>query len=583
MIKHKNTLMVFITRIKHAKLTNKKGDRLMNKVSLKRIFVSLVLILFIGLVIILSRIDQREDFRLIQDKAYELKENWTVQYSDINLNNISLPYDINLEPNSLYTIKTILPKLGQEKNTLLLRSSMQDFEVYLDGVLIDEHIELETLGINTPPTSLWVLVTLPDNYEGKELMIKIKTSISAFSGVINSVKLDSREILLYDLIKNQFFGLIIFGLLFVIGSILVLSSFFIKVNNDLRIFYLGLMAIFTSLWILTEARLLQFIIGNRFILGSLAYLMVPLMAIFFALYIREAIFSQEKHKRIVLSIVYVFIILILINILLQIYGVFAYIESMYFTLGVISVGAIIGSYLMIIEIRVHNNQTALRLVKFMLVLFVSLGLEIGSFFIGAFSYISSYLRIGSFIFFLLLMIDTVFYVGESMERRNETLLLEKLAYKDFLTGGLNRTSYEKALELKIEERKTFRLNLLDLNYLKYINDNFGHNKGDEAIKLIYNALETSFNGYGETYRIGGDEFAVILDNTDSELNQKCINQFNLELEEINQKFIHPLDVAIGTDIYTYDQWEQFSKFYHHVDQKMYDNKSRIKDGQKSII
>lgn len=555
----------------------------MDKVSLKRIFVSFVLLLFIGLVIILSRIDQREDFRFIQDKAYELKDDWTVQFNSKSLDNISLPYDLNLEPNSEYSISTILPNLGNEKNTLLLRSSMQDYEVYLDGILIKEHKELESLIIDTPPTSLWVLVTLPDNYEGKELMIKITTPISAFSGVINSVKLDSREILLYDLIKSQLFGLIIFGILFIIGIILTLSSFFIKINNDLRIFYLGLMAIFTSLWILTEARLLQFVVGNRFILGSLAYLMVPLMAIFFALYIREAIFSQEKHKKIILSIVYVFIMLILVNVVFQIYGVLAYIESMYYTLGVISLGAIIGAYLMIIEIRHYNNETALRLIKFMIVLFISLGLEIGSFFIGAFNQISSYLRIGSFIFFLLLMIDTIFYVGESIERRNETLLLEKLAYKDFLTGGLNRTSYEKALELKIEERKAFRLNLLDLNYLKYINDNFGHNKGDEAIKLIYNALETSFNGYGETYRIGGDEFAIILDNTDSELNQKCLNQFNIELEEINRKFIHPLDVAIGTDVYTYDQWEQFSKFYHHVDQKMYDNKSRIKDGQKSII
>lgn len=548
----------------------------MNKISLKQFIVSIVLMMFIISIFFLSRIDQREDFRLIKDEAFELKDNWTIEYNDKSLTNISLPYDLNLKSNTEYTIKTILPDLGNEKNTLLLRSSMQDFEVYLEGVLIHEHKELEALSINTPPTSLWVIVTLPDNYEGKELMIRINTAINAFSGVINSVNLDSRDILFYDLIKNQLFGLIIFGILFIIGITLTLSSFFIKINNDLRIFYLGLMAIFTSLWILTEARLLQFIVGNRFILGSLAYLMVPLMAIFFALYIREAIFNQEKHRKIVLSIVYLFIVLIIANIVLQIYGVLVYIESMYFTLGVISIGAVIGAYLMMIEIRRYNNQTAMRLVKFMIVLFVSLALEIGSFFIGAFGLISSYLRIGSFIFFLLLMIDTIFYVGESMERRNETLLLEKLAYKDFLTGGLNRTSYEKALESKIEEGKTFRLNLLDLNYLKYINDNFGHNKGDEAIKFIYSALDSAFNGYGETYRIGGDEFAVILDDTDKELNQNCINKFYLELDEINRKFIHPLNVAIGTDVYTHEQWEQFSKFYHHVDQKMYENKNRLK-------
>ena len=72
-----------------------------------------------------------------------------------------------------------------------------------------------------------------------------------------------------------------------------------------------------------------------------------------------------------------------------------------------------------------------------------------------------------------------------MSRKNETILLEKLAYKDFLTGGLNRTSYERDLERKINSKHSFILNLLDLNYLKHINDNFGHNVGDEAIRIIY--------------------------------------------------------------------------------------------------
>lgn len=549
----------------------------MDKNIIKRLITSTSIVFFILTILILSRIDTRENFAFNGHSANEINDSWMVQYDDKELTNISLPYDLNLAVNTPYQISTILPEFGHDKNTLLLRSSMQDMYVYLDGSLIYEHVKPDSLGIVSPPASLWVSVTLPDDYAGKLLTIKMNTSIKSFSGIINSVKLDAKDVLLFDLIRNQLFGIAIVGILFIAGVVLTVVSFFIKANEDSRILYLGLLAICTSLWLLAETRLLQFFIGNRFILGSLAYLMVPLMAIYFALYVREAVLIEKKHKKIISGFVVAMQIFTLTSVLLQITGLKVFIETMYIGLMLISIGVILGGYLMFVEIRYHQNIIAKKLVKFTLVLFISLILEIGSFYIGTFDFISSFLRIGSFIFFILLIVDTIYYIRESMERRNETLILEKLAYKDFLTGGLNRTSYEKDIEKKIEDKQTFRLNLLDLNHLKYINDNYGHNVGDEAIKLIYNTLDSAFKQIGTSYRIGGDEFAVIIDDIDPEINQKAIEEFNQSLIEINKQFIHPLKVAIGTDVYTYEQWEQFSKFYHHVDQRMYENKSRLKN------
>jgi len=551
----------------------------MNKIILKRIVTSTSIILFILAIFLLSQVDNHEDYSFNQTQAYELNGTWTVKYNNQELQNVSLPYDLNLEANEKYQISITLPKLDHDQNTLLLRSSMQDMWVYLDNSLIYEHVKPESIGFSNPPASLWITVTLPDDYASKVLIIEMSTPIKSFSGVINSVKLDSKDVLLFDLIKNQWFGLVIFGILFLAGMMLTIISFFIKVNKDSRIFYLGLLATCSSLWILVESRLLQFVIGNRFILGSLAYIMVPLMAIYFALYIREAVLTQSKHKKVITRFVYVMQLFIFFSVLLQITGAQTFIQTMYYGLGIISIGAIVGAYFMILEVRDYNNSTAKKLMKFTIVLLISLVLEIGSFYIGIFNFISSFLRIGAFLFFLLLIIDTIYYIRESMERRNETLILEKLAYKDFLTGGLNRTSYERDLEKKINDKQSFRLNLLDLNYLKYINDNYGHNVGDEAIKLIYNTLDSAFKGIGTSYRIGGDEFAVIINDIDPKINSNAINAFNLNLSEINKQFIHPLKVAIGTDIYTPDKWEQFSKFYHHVDQKMYEDKTKIKSAE----
>lgn len=548
----------------------------MSQITFKQFRRVASIVLFIMFIFLLSRMDQREDFSFISDAAYELNGSWILRYNGTEIKDISLPYDIKLKENTKYSISTILPQLEHSQNTLLLRSSMQNMFIYLENKLIYVYQKPETQWFHTPPASLWLTVELPDDYSGKELRIEMSSSVPSFSGVTNPVKLDSKDVLLLDLVKEQFSGLFMSVALFTAGLVLIIVSFFTDSNINSRIIYLGLMSTSSSLWILAESRLMQFLTGNQFILGSLAFIMVPMMAIFFALYIRETVFTQEHFKKVISYFVYALQCLLFMSVLFQMFANIPLIQFMTYNLIVISLGSVVSAYYIIIEVCQYKNETAKRLIRFIIILLISLALEVGSFFLGSFSSISSFFRIGLFVFFLLLISDTIMYIRDSMSRKNETILLEKLAYKDFLTGGLNRTSYERDLERKINSKHSFILNLLDLNYLKHINDNFGHNVGDEAIRIIYRSLELSFKDIGHIYRIGGDEFAVIVDDTNTEKNKKAIDQFHQSLDEINKSFIYPLNVAIGTDVYSGDKWEQFSRFYHHVDQKMYENKSKLK-------
>jgi diguanylate cyclase (GGDEF)-like protein len=336
------------------------------------------------------------------------------------------------------------------------------------------------------------------------------------------------------------------------------------------------MSITSGLWVLTEARLLQYFTGNRFVLGSLAYLMIPIMAFFFSLYIKDAVITQTKYKRHLRYIALSFIGLVIINIILQLLGVLVYIEMMQYTLPIILISAIYASYLIYLEITKHQNNEAKRFIKFTVILLVSLIFEIGSFFFGLFSSISSFFRIGIVIFFVVIAADTFMFIRINMRKRDETLLLEKMAYKDFLTGGFNRSAYERDVQQYIDSNKIFRLILLDLNELKHINDTYGHAQGDEAIRIVFKSMEEAFE-FGNKYRIGGDEFAVLMDHEESNRYLNCIEQFHNTLKEKMIEFVYPLNVAIGTDVYINDQWEQFGKFYHHVDQLMYMNKNIIKN------
>ena len=456
---------------------------------------------------------------------------------------------------------------------------MQDFWVYLDEQLIHEHIQPASLGLHMPPSSLWVLVDIPEDSIGKTLRIEYVSKVDEFSGVINEVHLDRKAMILHDLFVSQSFGFAVFLLLALLGIISIGTSFAFKNAQDLRLFYLGFMSITSGIWILAEARLLQYFIGNRFILGSLAYLMVPIIAFFFALYIKDAIITQEKSKKHLKYLAYLFLAIVLINVSLQISGVMVYIDMMQFTLPIILISAIYAAYLIVLEITVHNNEEAERFVKFTIILLVSLILEIVSFFTRAFGSISSFFRIGVVIFFGMLAVDTFTYIRSNMRRRDETLLLEKLAYKDFLTGGFNRTAYERDVQNYLDTQKSFRLILLDLNELKHINDTYGHSQGDEAIRLVFNAMKTGFV-QGKNYRIGGDEFAVLIEDVDATRFKDCLDNFESILNETTKDFLYPILVAVGSDVYHYGDWDNYSRFYHHVDQKMYLHKKKIKDTKK---
>ena len=95
----------------------------------------------------------------------------------------------------------------------------------------------------------------------------------------------------------------------------------------------------------------------------------------------------------------------------------------------------------------------------------------------------------------------------------ETLGFERLAYRDGLTGSLNRRAFDRDLGT-LQEGATFLL-LLDLDRFKMINDERGHPFGDRVLIALSSVLHEAVRGNDQVYRIGGEEFAVVLQGTDS--------------------------------------------------------------------
>lgn len=96
--------------------------------------------------------------------------------------------------------------------------------------------------------------------------------------------------------------------------------------------------------------------------------------------------------------------------------------------------------------------------------------------------------------------------------------LQELASTDSLTGLANRREFMSILETEINRHKRFRsafcLAMLDIDHFKSVNDTYGHDAGDEVLRGLSQLLKGALRTYDVVGRLGGEEFAILLPNTE---------------------------------------------------------------------
>ncbi|TVP95302.1 MAG: diguanylate cyclase [Acholeplasmatales bacterium] len=136
-------------------------------------------------------------------------------------------------------------------------------------------------------------------------------------------------------------------------------------------------------------------------------------------------------------------------------------------------------------------------------------------------------------------------VTKQIQRHQE---VERLSYQDFLTGVYNRRYFAQAMsDHDTASNMPLGLFMIDVNGLKIFNDVYGHETGDDLLKIIAATLKHHLPSPHVLARIGGDEFAALLPNTDALTMQALQAQITENIANTQLKGI-PLSVSVGYDI-----------------------------------
>lgn len=145
-----------------------------------------------------------------------------------------------------------------------------------------------------------------------------------------------------------------------------------------------------------------------------------------------------------------------------------------------------------------------------------------------------------------LMLCIIHDVTEQKRLKNE---LEQAASRDYLTGLWNRRHFLQILESAHRQKRRHDLNysllLLDTDYFKAINDQYGHDKGDEALVLLAKTFETRVRETDAVCRWGGEEFIVLLPHTNLENAARLAESLRSAAEQIRIPHLPPITISIG--------------------------------------
>lgn len=476
---------------------------------------------------------------------------------------------------SVYTFQ--VGQLPDSDESLIFFSLHQLVKVSLDGQEVYSVRPDPRNAFGSTTGCVWNVVMLTDDDSGKQVTIEIVPAYESSNNFVPDFFLGSRYAICRDKILAALPSIIcgIFAIL--IGAFYIAYIVYNRRNTevDKSLLLLGCFSVLLGCWKVVDTNAFYLLMPGKVAFSYADFLLLALVPVPYCLFMRQMHSSTDSPVWNIPCIASITGTCVIVTAqLLHIADMRQLLRLIHILLLLLAVVCVI---MLVREVRTVGLNRKLKKNIFCIVLCaVGLVLDLIIYYATK-GKTQSFLGILNFLVYnLVLGVSTMQEARELMKIGMQAKKLEQKAYHDQLTGLYNRTAYADDTGSGFEPEHCIVV-MCDLNDLKKCNDTLGHEMGDKYIKESARIISECFGDSGHCYRMGGDEFCVLLKNHSlsdckkriSRMKEKC-DKYNRENDDIE------IRIACGYELFDKRVDYDINDTSRRADRMMYHEKFTMK-------
>lgn len=512
------------------------------------------------------------------DVAMTYNQGWQQVNEDGNIFNVSVPGELDFDGKNEIVLQHELPQHIMSGLSICVWVNGQSIQAEIDGESMLSYGMDNRYLFGKNFGSYWYMLRLPEAVKGKLLKLTLTSPYEKQQYYMEHIYIGNQTALLFMLFEKYGIGLFLAVLLTFIGVLITVAAFVFRKNimkEDMQqMRYLGWFSILLGMWLFVQSRMAQFFVGNNFALLLVYYMgmmLFPIPLLYFMAHIRG---NHLRHP--LMGLACLFLINFIVCSILQFADVRDYSLTIYST-GILMIIALILMLInAIVELHYRNKEFIPIALGIYFLAFFS-AIELWGIVYRQNHWIGDYVRYGMFCLLAALLYKAARNIVNTVETAKTAAYYEQLATIDLMANCYSRTAYNQDVEkLSKGGMEGICVLLFDVNNLKNINDTYGHLAGDKAIKTCALCIRKVFDRVGKVYRIGGDEFTVIISQCDKNILLQRLAVFQRLVLEQDKRLEFTFQVAWGYAIYNPHKDNRIEDLIHRADASMYGRKQKMK-------
>jgi EAL domain-containing protein (putative c-di-GMP-specific phosphodiesterase class I)/GGDEF domain-containing protein len=440
---------------------------------------------------------------------------------------------VNIASGETLTLRTTLPVYINEDEAILFLNNNFHLKIAIDGTVVDEQGNDNSLTFGRETGTVWTIFDLNRGYSGKTIEVSFSNSgkdrvlyLRSFIGpksVLTTYLINSNGPLIAICVLLMLIGLAMIGYFALLRSR--------RVDFNYRLFlYLGLLTVFSALWLFLDSYITQFFIGNptvRYLGSYFTFMLMPMALIMF---FRELL---EHYWRTFTDLLLCYLTAVLIIVLLYIFKIVHISQTISMVHGFILLTLAVTFITLNLEyFKYRQKEIKGPLTAFILLFAAAIA---GLYLYYHSSSISNYDNSGIFsfgiVFFIIILLFTT--VRQSLVKLSDIIFSQRykeLAYIDDVTGGNTLQKFRDDVQRCTANSRDYAVLIINLRHFKLLNESLGRESADEELKYFYNSLARAIDDDERVCR-NAAEFILLIKAADEPALEKRYQAIRKTLED----------------------------------------------------